>query len=104
MKCPVCGSDVQGGIFFCPHCRFQFNSTDIPIDKNPNPLLSAILVTLRKNAGSQRYAMLCTLYIAITALLIATITNINTYNFVIMALIMVLTLIPVTIVAVLLKK
>jgi len=63
--------------FFCPHCRFQFNTTDITLDKNPNPLLQDILIALEKNALSQRYATLCTLCIALSALILATIPNLN---------------------------
>ena len=104
MRCPACRNNAPEGSNFCPHCRFQFNTTDIPIDENPNPLLTAIHVTLQKNAGSQRYTTLCTLYISICALLIATITNINSANFVIIIQILILTLVPVIVVALLLRK
>jgi uncharacterized membrane protein YvbJ len=104
MKCPACGSNVQEGSLFCPHCRFQFNSTDIPIDENPNPLLRGILITLEKNALSQRYTTLCTLYIALSAIIIATIPNLNNPNFLLVLVGLGGALIPVTVIALLMKK
>jgi len=104
MKCPACGSKVNEGSFFCPHCRFQFNSTDIPIDDNPNPLLRGILISLEKNSLSQRYATLCTLYIALAVMIIATIPNLNNPNFFLVLIGLGGALIPVTVIAVLMKK
>lgn len=104
MICPACGLNVQEGSNFCPHCRFQFNTTDITADENPNPLLRRILITLEKNALSQRYATLCTLYIALSALIIATIPNLNNPNFFLIVVGLIGALIPVTIIALLMKK
>jgi hypothetical protein len=104
MKCPACGLKTQEGSNYCPYCRFQFNTTDIPIDDNPNPLLRHILITLEKTAISQRYATLCTLYIALSALIIATIPNLNNPNFILILIGLGGALIPVTVIALLMKK
>lgn len=104
MKCPACGSNVSEGSFFCPHCRFQFNTTDIAIDENPNPLLQSILISLEKSASSQRYATLCTLYIALSALIIATIPNLNNPNFYLILSALGAAIIPITVIALWMKK